>query len=176
MHQVKESSTIRMETSTKATGAQTNAMAMANTRIRIEPNTKVSGRMICNQVTEPRFGPKDRNTTESTKKERSKDLERTRGPTDHFTLAIGMTIKSMAWVNISGRMAVNTSAPGKTTICTESASTFTQMVSRMKVSTLMIRKLATVSTIGQMEENMRAGGTKESNTAWESSKIQRRRR
>jgi hypothetical protein len=110
------------------------------------------------------------------KKDKSKDSEHIIGLMEVSILEIGKIIRLMELGSISGKTAESTMEAGKIMIWTVWAYTFILMVLLMKVNTKTTRKQDTVSTIGLMVVNMKAGGIKASNMASVFTKIQPRTR
>jgi len=79
----------------------------------------------------------------------------------------GLTTRSMVWGSTSGKTEESTSENGKTMTCKAMVFTSGLTVGSMKASTMMTRRAALVSIIGQMAESMKAGGLKGSSTVLE---------
>ena len=74
----------------------------------------------------------------------------------------GLIIKLTALEHIYGKMDANIMVNGQIMTCRVVEYTFMLMVLGMMDNILMIKKKVMVSITGQMVENMKAGGTKES--------------
>lgn len=167
-----ESSCTQMETFTKANGRTTSATDTEFTPIKKVQDTKATGRMTHSREKAPRSGLKAANTLDSTKTARNKDMELTHGPTAPSMKATGSITESMALDITNGRMGESTSATGTTTTCTEWAFISTRIMSLTRGSSKRTKRQDMVCTTGMTEENMKDGGTMESNTALASTRIQ----
>ena len=107
---------------------------MVNTKTRMVQHTLVTGKMTCKMDKEPKFGPKAHATKAPMKMEKNRASVSIFGLMDHFTQAIGMTIRLMVLVNTCGKMAENTLASGKIMTCQVMACIFIMMVSPMKAN------------------------------------------
>lgn len=83
---------------------------------------------------------------------------------DLLTKDNGLTTKSMATVHICGKMGANSTVSGSQMTCRAMVYTSMLMACATTANTSRTRKKASVSTIGLMAANTKAGGTKESST------------
>ena len=118
--------------------------------------------MIVSGEEEQRHGLKEVDTKACMCQEKSKVMENIGGLTNHHTQVNGQTIRLMGQGIIVGQMGVDTGAIGVKMICMEQEFTYTLMELDMKGSFKMIKKLAMVTIIGRMAENMKVIGTKAS--------------
>ena len=91
-------------------------------------------------------------------------------------LETGTTIRLMELVSTNGKTVESTMEVGKIMTWMAWVFIFIRMESLMKASTKMTRKQVMASISGQMAENMKDGGTMESNTDWAFTKILRSKR
>ena len=76
----------------------------------------------------------------------------------------GFKIRLMAKAYMFGQMEENTTANGKTIICTARVSTLTRMVDNMMANTKIIKDTALVYKLGITGRNTKVGGKMESST------------
>lgn len=167
---------IKMETNTKVSGVTTSASVLVNISIKMEQPTSGIGKTTCSRGKVKKSGLRDHDIKVITSKARNLVTECTHGPMAHFIQATGSKIKSMVWVNTSGRTVASTTDSGKKMICLATVFISIPMVFDTKANSLKIRRQATDTTSGQMAGNTMATGIGENSTDLVSSEIRRRRK
>lgn len=163
----------RREKYTMGSGGRTKRTDSEPTHTQTEPSTKENGTKICSMEEAQRPGQTAANSVENMLKAGKMALESTCGQMEHATKDSGKITKSQVTATISGAMAESTSATGRGTSWTTSASTLGKTAACMRASMSKIRSMAMVSTPGVIRRSTPAGGSEASSTAWESLSLER---
>lgn len=160
---VKGSFCMPTEMSTKACGTITRAMDTESMSMSKALGTKVNGRMISNMEKELKLGMKDQDMKVVILMEERKVMVSTGGLMDPSTKETGLTTRSTDWESIYGKTGGSITVNGKIMIWKAMVFTSGLMEGDLRDNIMTIRKKVMVFITGLMVENMKVGGTRESN-------------
>ena len=133
-------------------------MVMEYMFIKMEPDTKENGKMICSMVKAKRYGLITLCTRVTTMRERNMEKDSIFGKTAPVTMATGSKIELKAKVFTNGKMVVPIQVPGKIITCTAKVYTPGLMAENTKDNMKWIKSTAMEFTNGPMAEFMKVTG------------------
>ena len=154
-----------MVMSTRVSGSTTKLKEEELTSTWMAPNTLVTGKRIDNMAMESKHGQIKPNTKAITSMEKSTALELLSGLTLHLTSENSTIITFMAKVSILGPIIGGTKENGARIKCMEKELLLGSMAENMSVSTLMIKRKATVNLCGLMADATGVSGKTENSMA-----------
>jgi hypothetical protein len=149
-----------MEISMKEIGLMTRLMVLEYTFMLMERDTKAIGKMICSMEEEKKLGQTDLFMKVTICKEKSTALVSIAGMMDHVMRENGKRIKLKVLEHILGLMVENTKVNGLIITWKVLESTLGKMEEGMRVNIRTIKSTDMVFIHGQIQDNIKVGGTK----------------